>query len=225
MAKKIIIAIDGHSACGKSTLAKDLALLLEYRYVDSGALYRATTYFFLLHDVDLSDSQAVDKALSDMNLDLRLDAQGNSLLYFNDVLLKEQLRTAEVNSMVSEVAALLAVRQHLVRMQQKIGLQRGIVMDGRDIGSVVFPDAELKIFLTASLKIRVQRRYSEVVDEGTKMTLQQTRDNLIHRDHLDSTRTESPLLQTADAIVVDNTNLTIEEQLAMVLALAKLRTR
>lgn len=225
MARKIIIAIDGHSACGKSTLAKDLARLLTYHYVDSGALYRATTFFFMLHDIDLTDGQAVDKALSEMDLDLRLDTQGNSQLYFKEVLLAEQLRTAEVNNRVSEVAALLSVRRHLLHMQQKIGLQRGIVMDGRDIGSVVFPDAELKIFLTASLKIRVQRRYAEVVDKAIKMTLQQIEKNLIHRDHMDSTRVESPLVQTADAVVVDNTNLTRQEQLAMILALAKLRSQ
>ena len=223
MAKRIIIAIDGHSACGKSTLAKDLARLLEYHYVDSGALYRATTHFFLAHGVDPADAQAVEKALSEMDLDLRLDDHGNSQLYLGEMLLDEQLRTAPVNKMVSEVAALLSVRQHLLHMQQNMGLQRGVVMDGRDIGSVVFADAELKIFLTASIEIRAQRRFAEVTAKGIKMSLQDIKENLKHRDHLDSTRAESPLVQTADAVVIDNSNLTRQEQLAMILALAKIR--
>lgn len=225
MPKKITIAIDGYSACGKSTLAKDLAHALKYLYVDSGAMYRAATYFFRLNDIDLHDETAVIIALEEMELDVRIDTEGISHLYFKELLLKDELRTAEVNNLVSEVSALPEVRKHLVRIQQKIGSGSGVVMDGRDIGSVVFPQAELKIFLTASQQVRIGRRYREVQSKGIQTTIVEVQKNLEHRDHIDSTRKTSPLILTADAVVIDNTNLTLDEQLAMVLALARLRMR
>ncbi|MCB0668386.1 MAG: (d)CMP kinase [Saprospiraceae bacterium] len=225
MAKKITIAIDGHSACGKSTLAKDLARALNYLYVDSGAMYRATTYFFQLNDIDLDDPLAVDRCLQEMELDIRIGPSGHSELYFREILLSEQLRTVEINNLVSEVAALPSVRKHLVSMQQRIGTDSGVVMDGRDIGSVVFPAAELKIFLTASLAVRTLRRSDELHSKGISITPEEVEQNLRHRDHLDSTRKTSPLIKTPDAVVIDNSNLNREEQLEMIVALAKLRMR
>ncbi|MCB0689335.1 MAG: (d)CMP kinase [Saprospiraceae bacterium] len=223
MAKRIIVAIDGHSACGKSTLAKDLAERLHYLYVDSGAMYRAATFNFLSEKIDLTDDQAVLSALNHMGLSLRIDAQGQSGVYLAERRLVDQLRTPEVNNLVSEVSARPEVRSFLVAMQQQIGKQRGVVMDGRDIGSVVFPDAEVKIFLTASIDVRVQRRYLEAHSKGLKMSHEEVRENLLHRDHIDSTRSTSPLIKTSDAVVIDNSNLTRKEQLAMVEALACLR--
>ena len=223
MPHKIIIAIDGHSACGKSTLAKDLARELNYLYVDSGAMYRATTFFFIENNIDIKQEAAMITALNEMNLTLQTGNDGTSAIFLNDDQLTDQLRTSRVNSKVSEISALKPVRSHLVKIQQHLGKRRGIVMDGRDIGSVVFPDAELKIFLTASLEVRVQRRFLEAKRKGLETSIADVTLNLQHRDHIDSTREESPLTQTPDAVVIDNTNLTRVEQLAMVAALANLR--
>ncbi len=223
MPNGIIIAIDGHSACGKSTLAKDLAQALNYLYVDSGAMYRATTYYFIQNNVQLEDQLSVDQALTSMPLHLAINPDGESGLYLGQEYLTNQLRSLEVNARVSQVSAIGMVRKAMVKIQQEVGKDRGIVMDGRDIGSVVFPNAELKIFLTASLAVRVERRLKEVQEKALSMTRREIEENLRQRDYLDSTRTESPLIQTHDAVVIDNSNLTREEQLAMVLALARLR--
>lgn len=225
MPNRIIIAIDGHSACGKSTLAKDLAQALKYLYVDSGAMYRATTYFFIQNNVQLQDQLSVGQALTRMPLHLAISPDGTSGLYLGQEYLTNQLRSLEVNARVSQVSAIGMVRKAMVKSQQEVGKDRGIVMDGRDIGSVVFPNAELKIFLTASLAVRVDRRLKEVQEKDLSMTRLEIEENLRQRDYLDSTRSESPLIQTLDAVVIDNSNLTREEQLAMVLALARLRMR
>lgn len=226
MTKRITIAIDGHSACGKSTLARDLAASLNYLHVDSGAMYRATTYFFILNDINPADQIAVLQALDEMNLDMRIDPDGKSTLYFGELQLTEELRSIEVNQKVSEVAAIREVRERLVHIQQKIGSSdQGVVMDGRDIGSVVFPQAELKLFVTASLAVRVERRYKEMLEKSIQMSYEEIKKNLQYRDHIDSTRDVGPLIQTIDAIVLDNSNLTREEQLAMIIALAKIRMR
>jgi CMP/dCMP kinase len=223
MPNRIIIAIDGHSACGKSTLAKDLAQALNYLYVDSGAMYRATTYYFIENNVQLQDPLSVEQALTRMPLLLAINPDGASGLYLGQEYLTNQIRSLEVNARVSQVSAIGMVRKAMVKIQQEVGKNRGIVMDGRDIGSVVFPNAELKIFLTASLAVRADRRLKEVQEKALQMTHQDIEKNLRQRDYIDSTRTESPLIQTDDAVVIDNTNLTREEQLAMVLALARLR--
>lgn len=225
MSSKIIIAIDGHSACGKSTLANDLAHSLNYLYVDSGSMYRATTYYFILNKVDVNNMMAVENALLQMPLDLRIISEDESGLFMANEYLSKQLRTTAINSKVSEISSIRLVRKKMVEIQQKIGIKKGIVMDGRDIGSVVFPQAELKIFLTASLAVRIQRRYDEAQLKGFGMTKAEVEQNLKHRDHIDSTRSESPLIQTTDAVVIDNTNLSREEQLAMILALARLRMK
>ena len=223
MSDRIIIAIDGHSACGKSTLAKDLAREFKYLYVDSGAMYRATAFYFIQNGIDVSDEVGMLSALTEMKLTLHSNYDGESKIFLDHQQLTDQLRTSVVNARVSEISAIKRVRTHLVSIQQQIGQKRGIVMDGRDIGSVVFPDAELKIFLTASLEVRVQRRFLEAKKKDLDMSLSDITTNLRHRDHIDSTREESPLTQTRDAVVIDNTNLTQAEQLAMVVALARLR--
>ena len=221
----IIIAIDGFSACGKSTLAQDLARSLGYRHIDSGAMYRATTFFFQQEHVDINDLVSVKRALDKMDLSLRQDESGQSSLFLGEIQLDEELRTKKVSQYVSEVAAIPIIRDLLVKKQQALGASKGIIMDGRDIGSVVFPNASLKIFLTASLAVRIARRFAEVTDKGLRMTQEEVTQNLKHRDHIDSTRSTSPLIQVADAVVIDNTNLTREEQIEMILALARIRMK
>lgn len=221
---QINIAIDGHSACGKSTLARALAAALGFRYIDSGAMYRAVSYHLLSESLPIND-ETFTKHLSDINIEIKVDQQATSVLFLNGQSLGPELRTTAVNEIVSQVSALSAVRRHLVSLQQKMGVDKGVVMDGRDIGSVVFPDADLKIFLTANHRTRVQRRLKEIVAINPNVTEDEVSQNLKHRDHTDSTRSHSPLTQTKDAIVIDNSNLSREEQLAMVLALARLRMR
>ncbi len=215
---QITIAIDGYSSCGKSTLAKQLADLLHYQYVDSGAMYRAITLHFLRNNITLSHPPAVTEALSGISLSFRHNPQtGTSDLYLNSENVSPFLRNMEVANKVSEVASLKAVRQAAVLQQQEMGRAGGIVMDGRDIGTVVFPHAELKIFVTASPQIRARRRYDEIHFSQPLVTLEEVARNLAHRDHIDSTRAESPLRQAGDALVLDNSHLTREQQLHRVL--------
>ncbi len=221
--KKIIIAIDGPSACGKSTLANDLANSLAYRHLDTGAMYRAVTHFFLTHKIDLKDPVAVERATEQIDIRIHIGDDKQSIVALGEMELKDELRSHEVNKMVSTVAALPRVRERLVTLQRSIGKDGGIVMDGRDIGSIVFPGAELKIFLTACLDKRVERRTSEILTKGLNPNHSEIRANLLHRDHIDSTRKHSPLIMTDDAVVIDNTNLSREEQLAVVLALVRMR--
>ena len=223
MAQDIIIAIDGHSACGKSTLAKDLAKEIGYRHIDSGAMYRAVTLHFITQKVDIKNLLEIEKAVQTLDLSLKVTKEGKTDIYLNQHPVDQALRSSLVNGLVSEISTLVPVRKKLVHLQQQLGRHQGIVMDGRDIGSVVFPNAVLKIFLTATLEKRVQRRLSEMLQKQMTITSIEVEDNLKHRDMVDSTRAESPLLQTKDAVVIDNTNLSRQEQLAMVLALAKIR--
>ena len=219
----ITIAIDGRSSCGKSTLARALAAELDYIFVDSGAMYRAVTYAFLRDGIDVADEAAA--ARHARGLQLRFERVGQrQVLFLDEEPLDAELRTAEVNDYVSPVAAVSAVRAYLVEHQRAIGRRGGIVMDGRDIGTVVFPEAELKFFVTASEAIRVSRRYAELSAQGRPASREDVRKNLLTRDHIDSTREDSPLRQAEDAILLDNTNLSREEQLAMALAVARLRT-
>jgi len=218
----ITIAIDGFSSCGKSTLAKDLASTLGYVFVDSGAMYRAVTLHFLRMGVSVDDALKVEESLADLRLDFRNEGTLQRVLLNGQVVDKE-LRSMAVNELVSPVASLSVVRAELVRQQQYIGRNGGIVMDGRDISTVVFPKAELKLFITADPEERVRRRVLELERMGTATPSHVVAKNLAERDRIDSTRADSPLKKAPDAVVIDNTNLTREEQSAMALALAKLR--
>ncbi|MEQ8882096.1 MAG: (d)CMP kinase, partial [Cyclobacteriaceae bacterium] len=219
--RKIIIAIDGHSACGKSSTAKVVAKKLSYMYIDSGAMYRATTYYFLQNDIDLSNQAQVSKALESIDIQFKIDASGNSQVLLNGTFAEEFIRTMEVNQHVSEVSAVSSVRRAMVSQQRQIGAEKGVVMDGRDIGTVVFPDAELKVFMTASLKVRAERRQKELKEKGIAEELSVISSNLISRDKADSSRADSPLVQADDAIVVDTTRLTFNDQVDKIVKLAE----
>jgi len=218
MNSKIIIAIDGYSSCGKSTLAKQLAARLSYNYIDSGAMYRAITLYFLRNNIDLNDRNEVIEALRNIHLSFEFNnANDRSEIYLNDENVERFIRDMIVAEKVSVVAAIKEVRSFAVAQQKKMGSKRGIVMDGRDIGTVVFPDAELKIFMTADLEIRVKRRFEELCEAGQAATIEDVQHNLAMRDYIDSNREESPLKQASDAIVLDNSNINREEQLNLVL--------
>lgn len=216
--KKIIIAIDGFSSCGKSTLAKQLANILQYVFVDTGAMYRAITLYFLKQEVDVENDAAVNAALSKIKVGFVFVASTNkSHVTLNGIDVEQQIRGMEVSNYVSIVAALHQVRTFAVAQQQEMGKEKGIVMDGRDIGTTVFPNAELKIFVTASEEVRVERRYKELMSNNEIVSKADIQKNLKERDFIDSTRAVSPLKQAADAIVLDNSNLSREEQLDLVL--------
>lgn len=208
----ISIAIDGHSSCGKSTLSKDLALHLGYMYIDTGAMYRAVTLYFLNHAVDIADTQAVSTALSAIRIHFE-HINGTNTCFLNGVNVEEEIRSMRVSNFVSEVAALPQVRVESVAMQRQMAEGQSFVMDGRDIGTVVFPDATVKIFVTADTDIRTERRWKELKAKGKQATKEEVKINLAHRDHIDSTREHSPLRQAADAFVLDNTHLSKEEQI------------
>lgn len=220
--KKIIIAIDGFSSCGKSTLAKALAKALNYGFVDSGAMYRAVTLYLLENNIPIEDLTAVEQALTNIQIRFQAGPKGNCT-YLNGQNVEDKIRTMEVSERVSPVAAISVVRKAMVRQQQEMGAEKGIVMDGRDIGTVVFPDAELKIFVTAQPEVRAQRRFLELQRKGQVVALEEVRKNLAERDHIDSTREDSPLRQADDALVLDNTNLNPEEQLQVALDWARER--
>lgn len=209
--KKITIAIDGHSSCGKSTMAKELAKRIGYIYVDTGAMYRAVTLFALRNGM-LDDSEALERALGDIKITFRLNADGRPETYLNGENVEKEIRSLEVSSHVSPIATLPFVRTFLVAQQQAMGKEKGIVMDGRDIGTVVFPDAELKIFLTASAEVRAQRRYDELKAKGQEASYEDILKNVVERDYIDSHREVSPLRKADDAIELDNSNMTIAEQ-------------
>lgn len=222
--KKIIIAIDGYSACGKSTTAKLVAEKMHYAYVDTGAMYRAVTLYFLQHFVELTNPKAVEKALSEICITFRRNEKtGENETFLNGLKVEGEIRKMYVSEKVSEVSAIKEVRQTLVALQQKMGKKRGLVMDGRDIGTHVFPDAELKIFMEADINIRAVRRQEELLAKKQAMDLDDILNNLAHRDHLDTTRAESPLRKAEDAVLLDNSMLTIDEQVDMVVALAQSR--
>ncbi|MBL7817273.1 MAG: (d)CMP kinase [Saprospiraceae bacterium] len=214
--KRIIIAIDGYSSCGKSTLAKALAKSLHYAYVDTGAMYRAVTLYFLNNNVDINNREAVKDALQHIEIHFERTKTGNHT-FLNDVDVENEIRTMRISEMVSPVSTISEVRRFLVAQQQKMGKRKGIVMDGRDIGTVVFPNAELKIFLTADTNIRTQRRFDELASKGQPTDFEAVKRNLLERDMIDSNRADSPLRQADDAILIDNSDLTPSEQLEKVL--------
>jgi cytidylate kinase len=212
--KKIIITIDGWSSCGKSTLAKQLAKHLSYVYIDSGAMYRAITLYFIRNHIDWTQPAAVDEALTHIKLEFVSNHKnGQTEMWLNGENVEYVIRDLVVAEKVSEVAAIKAVRDFAVAGQQQMGRNKGIVMDGRDIGTVVFPQAELKIFMTADEAIRVQRRFKELYEKNPNITLEEVKHNLAHRDYIDSHRAVSPLRQAEDAIVLDNSHLTMRHQL------------
>jgi cytidylate kinase len=222
--KKIIITLDGYSSCGKSTLAKQMAAHLNYVFIDSGAMYRAITLYFIRHRIDVTNSDAVIEALTHIHLAFKLNEQtGRADMYLNNENVEEEIRGLEVSNNVSQVAALEPVRIFSVAQQQLMGTQKGIVMDGRDIGTAVFPEAELKIFVTASPEVRVERRYQELAAKDPAITKAEIKANLEMRDHIDSTREFSPLKQAHDALVLDNSSLTREAQLELALSWAQER--
>lgn len=215
----MVIAIDGYSSCGKSTLAKTLAKTLGFTYVDSGAMYRAVTLFFTRNQVDLNDFKAVDDALKCIELNFH-SKDYESHITLNNEEVSEEIRQMHVSDKVSEVSAIKEVRLEMVKQQQRMGRSKNIVMDGRDIGTAVFPDAQVKFFMTADPSIRAQRRYKEMQSKGdTQITLEEVFDSLAHRDYADTTRVESPLVRAEDAIVLDNTELSPKEQLDFALTM------
>ena len=222
MAKKIIITLDGWSSCGKSTLAKRLAKELGYIYVDSGAMYRAITLYFLRNNIDIEDKKETKAALKSINLEFVFNtASQHSEMYLNGENVEYVIRDLIIAEKVSDVAAIKEVREFAVAQQQLMGKKKGIVMDGRDIGTVVFPKAELKIFMTADNAIRVQRRFKELYEKNPNVTIEEVKDNLEMRDYIDSHREVSPLRKAKDAIELDNTNLTEKEQFSKALILAR----
>ncbi len=222
--QKIIITIDGFSSCGKSTLAKQLARELNYVFIDSGAMYRAITLYFLRNHIDWYNKEQVSKALEEIDLDFHYNEKTNeSHMYLNEENVEQLIRDMLVSENVSEVSTIKEVREFAVAQQQKLGLRKGIVMDGRDIGTTVFPNAELKIFVTADPTVRVERRFKELYDKNPNITIEEVRNNLEMRDYIDSNREVSPLRKADDAIVLDNSDLTREQQLKTALKWAKER--
>jgi len=213
MKKNLVIAIDGYSSCGKSTLAKALAKKLGFIYVDSGAMYRAVTLYFLRNNIDITDDAKVVDALQHIELNFH-SRDYESHITLNGEEVSDEIRLMPVSENVSEVSAHKIVRHEMVKQQQRMGKSKNIVMDGRDIGTTVFPDAPVKFFMTADPKIRAERRFKELESKGNnKTTLEEVFENLAHRDYADTTRKESPLVRADDAIILDNTDLTQEEQL------------
>jgi cytidylate kinase len=227
--KKIIIAVDGHSSCGKSTMAKNLAKLIKYNYIDSGAMYRAVTLYCLqngLFEQDDLDLIALEKQIGNIRISFRFNEKtGCSDTYLNGENVEKQIRGMAVADKVSPVAAVGFVRKALVGQQQEMGKDKGIVMDGRDVGTVVFPDAELKVFVTARPEVRAQRRLDELIAKGEPAGFEEVLANLEKRDHIDSTRKDGPLRKADDAVVLDNSDITIEEQNQWMLDLFKQRTQ
>jgi len=218
----IIIAIDGYSGCGKSSTAKEVAKILQYTYLDSGAMYRAVTLFFLRNHIDLNDQEAVLSALDKIYISFEKNQQSlASETYLNGENVEKEIRSMEVSEKVSEVSALPEVRKKLVHLQRKLGASKAVVMDGRDIGSHVFPDAELKVFMKANLDVRALRRKQELLGKGEEVSLEEVKKNLMERDRIDTRRVYSPLIKAENAVEIDTTGLSFNEQVQRVVALAK----
>ena len=224
MQKKIIIAVDGYSSCGKSTLARDLASKLGYTYIDSGAMYRVATLYFIENNIDVvlfrnSDFLEQDNILGEMNIEFGQGKENAQEIFLNRVNVTKEIRLPVVSEKVSPVSAISSVRDKMVSMQRKFGKEKGVVMDGRDIGTIVFPEAELKIFMTADINIRAKRRHDELLAKGITISMEEVKKNIESRDYEDTHRTVSPLVQASDAVVIDNSDLNREQQLELVLKL------
>jgi cytidylate kinase len=217
MTDQIIVAIDGYSSCGKSTLAKALAKKLHFVYVDSGAMYRAVALYFLRNNIDLHDHAQIVKALKNIHLNFH-SRDYETHITLNDEEVSAEIRQMPVSEKVSTVSAIREVRKEMVKQQQRMGRSKSIVMDGRDIGTAVFPDATVKLFMTADPKTRAERRYKELLPKNPDITLEEVFEHLAHRDYQDTTREESPLIRAEDAIILDNTDLTPDEQLLFALS-------
>lgn len=210
--RRIVIAIDGYSACGKSTTAKEVARILGYRYIDSGAMYRAVTLFFLDQHVSLSNPKEIVRALSQIQISFKVNAKGVSETYLNNLNVEKEIRKMRISENVSPISAIKDVRAAMVDQQRRLGKEKAIVMDGRDIGTVVFPNAELKFFMTADMMVRATRRQKELLENDKLVDLDDVIENITQRDKIDTTRKESPLRQASDAITIDTTHITIDEQ-------------
>lgn len=222
MAKKIIITIDGWSSCGKSTLAKHLAKELNYVYIDSGAMYRAITLYFLRNNVDRSQDSEIKKALLNIEIEFVLnESNGRCEVVLNGENVEYLIRDMVIAEKVSDIAAIKLVREFAVAAQQKLGKGKGIIMDGRDIGTKVFPDAEVKIFMTADETVRVERRFKEMFEKNPNITIEDVKANIAMRDYIDSNRVESPLRKAEGAVEIDNSNLSEKEQLDIAMKLVK----
>lgn len=222
--KTTIVTIDGWSSCGKSTLARQLAARLGFVYIDSGAMYRAITLYFIRNHIDWTNEEAVENALPNINMRFEHNAvSGQSEIYLNDENVEYVIRDLVVAEKVSEVATIASVRKYAVRQQQKMGVRHNTVMDGRDIGTTVFPDAALKIFMTADILVRIERRFKELYAKNPNITIEEVAANLEMRDYIDSHREVSPLRMADDAVLLDNTSMTISEQLDFALKLVKER--
>ena len=219
MTKQITVAVDGYSSCGKSTIAKALAKYAGYTYIDTGAMYRAVALYFIRHQISLTDTDAINDALSHISVDFQLLPDGTQHVMLNGLDVESDIRTLEVGNMASQVAVIGLVRRFLVARQQKMGEHGGIVMDGRDIGTVVFPHAELKLFLTASPEVRAQRRFLELQAKGHQPVFKDVLADVNDRDYRDTHRTESPLKQADDAVIIDNSNMTREQQMTEIINL------
>lgn len=216
------IAIDGYSSCGKSTLAKDLALATGYLHIDSGAMYRAVSLYVLNHDIDLEDATAIAAMVNSLTIDF-VERAGRRYTRLNGAVVEDAIREPRVSDIVSQVAVIGSVRTRMVELQREMSQHHTVIMDGRDIGTVVFPDAVLKLFVTADVNIRVERRWKELQAKGKIVTREDVRKNLLLRDHIDSTREIAPLRQADDAVVIDNTNMSRDEQAAFALRLIQER--
>jgi cytidylate kinase len=222
MHSKINIAIDGHSSCGKGTLARELAHELGYTFIDSGSMYRAVALYFLENEIITQNKNQVAEALSQIKLEfVKNELSGRFEIFLNNKSVEKRIREMDVAAVVSDVAALSVVRKTLVQMQQKLGAQKGVVMDGRDIGTVVFPQAELKIFMTADAEIRAERRYKELVATGSEISINDVLLNLKSRDEIDSNRADSPLTLTADYRLLNNSHISQKEQLQIAMQWVK----
>ena len=222
--RKIVIAIDGYSACGKSSTAKLVASILGYRYIDTGAMYRAVTLYFIEHHIALTNPKEINKALQQINISFKVNSKNVTETYLNGLNVEKQIRSMRISERVSEISAIKEVRITMVDQQRKMGKEKAVVMDGRDIGTVVFPQAELKLFMSADLLVRAFRRQRELLEKDRMIDLDDVITNIVQRDEIDTNRAESPLRRAEDALLIDTTHITLEEQVDEVvrLALAKM---
>jgi CMP/dCMP kinase len=218
--RKIVIAIDGFSACGKSSTAKEVSNILGYRYIDSGAMYRAVTLYFLDHHVALTNPKEVTKALQQIDVNFKINSKNKSETFLNGLNVEKAIRTMRVSKLVSQVSTIRDVRVAMVEQQRKMGREKAVVMDGRDIGTVVFPQAELKLFMNADLLVRAFRRQKELLEKDHLVDLDDVMENILQRDKIDTTRTESPLRQADDAVMLNTTHVTLDEQVDEVVRMA-----
>jgi cytidylate kinase len=218
--RKIVIAIDGYSACGKSTTAKQVAGVLGYRYIDTGAMYRAVTLYFLDNHISLTNPKEINKALQQISIAFKVNSKNSSETYLNGLNVESVIRKMRISENVSQISTIKEVRAAMVEQQRRMGREKGVVMDGRDIGTVVFPQAELKLFMTADMMVRAYRRQQELMEKKQIVDLDEVIENINLRDKIDTTRAESPLRQADDAIVIDTSHVTVEEQVDEVVRMA-----